>query len=109
MLIQFQEYLTFENIYVYGNFAVLPFWFLLILIPSSKITEICWLKFLKIIFVSVIYLRATFAPGCACPVRLFLVLFLGIKFLTNSVKNLWSDFVGNLSGTYYRGALRTCF
>ena len=37
MLIQFQEYLTFENIYVYSNFAVLPFWFLLILIPNSKI------------------------------------------------------------------------
>ena len=40
MLIQFQEYLTFENIYVYSNFAVLPFWFLLILIPNSKITQI---------------------------------------------------------------------
>ena len=40
MLIQYQEYLTFENIYFWANFAVLPFWFLLILIPNSKITQI---------------------------------------------------------------------
>jgi len=40
MLIQFQEYLTFENIYIFSNFGVLPFWFLLILIPNSKITQI---------------------------------------------------------------------
>ena len=40
MLFQFQEYLTFENIYIYSNFGVLPFWLLLILIPNSKITQI---------------------------------------------------------------------
>ena len=39
MLFQFQEYLTFENIYIYSNFGILPFWLLLILIPNSKITQ----------------------------------------------------------------------
>ena len=40
MLFQFQEYLTFENIYVYSSFGVLPFWLLLMLIPNSKITQV---------------------------------------------------------------------
>ena len=40
MIIQFQEYLTFENIYLWTNFGILPFWFMLILIPNSKITRI---------------------------------------------------------------------
>ena len=39
MLIQFQEYLTFENIYLWTNFAVLPFWLMLLLIPNLKITQ----------------------------------------------------------------------
>ena len=39
MLIQFQEYLTFENIYLWTNFAVLPFWLILIVIPNSKFTQ----------------------------------------------------------------------
>ena len=40
MLMQFQEYLTFENIYLYSNYCILPFWLLLIIIPNSKITQI---------------------------------------------------------------------
>ena len=40
MLFQFQEYLTFENIYIYTSFGVLPFWILLILVPNSKVTQI---------------------------------------------------------------------
>ena len=40
MIIQFQEYLTFENIFLYSNYGVLPFWLMIILIPSSKITKI---------------------------------------------------------------------
>ena len=40
MLIQFQNYLTFETIYVWANFGVLPFWLMLIFIPNSKITQI---------------------------------------------------------------------
>ena len=40
MLIHFQEYLTFENIYLWTNFGVLPFWLMLIFSPKSRITQI---------------------------------------------------------------------
>ena len=39
MLIQFQNYLTFENIYLWANFGVLQFWLMLIFIPNSKFTQ----------------------------------------------------------------------
>ena len=39
MLIQFQEYLTFENIYLWTNFGILPFWLMLAIIPNSKFTQ----------------------------------------------------------------------
>ena len=40
MLIQFLDYLTFENIYLWTNFGILPFWIMLIIIPNSKVTLI---------------------------------------------------------------------
>ena len=40
MLIQFQDYLSFENIYLWINFGILPFWLMLIIIPNSKFTQI---------------------------------------------------------------------
>ena len=40
MLIQFQNYLTFEAIYLWANFGVLPFWLMIMLIPNSRITQI---------------------------------------------------------------------
>ena len=40
MLIQFSDYLTFENIYLWTNFGILPFWLMLIIIPNSKVTQI---------------------------------------------------------------------
>ena len=39
MLIQFQSYLTIENIYLWANLGVLPFWLMLIFIPNSKFTQ----------------------------------------------------------------------
>ena len=39
MLIQFQNYLTFENIYLWINFGILPFWLMLIILPNSKFTQ----------------------------------------------------------------------
>ena len=39
MLLQFQDYLTFENIYLWTNLGILPFWLMLIVIPNSKITQ----------------------------------------------------------------------
>ena len=40
MLIQFQEYLSSENIYLWANLGVLPFWSMLILMPNSRFTQI---------------------------------------------------------------------
>ena len=40
MLTQFQDYLTFESIYLWTTFGVIPFWLMLIFIPSSRITQI---------------------------------------------------------------------
>jgi len=40
MISDFEIYLTVENIYFWSNIGVLPFWLLLIFIPSSKFTRI---------------------------------------------------------------------
>ena len=40
MLIEFQNYLTLENIYLWTTFGVLPFWLMLIIIPNSRFTQI---------------------------------------------------------------------
>ena len=40
MLIQFQDYLTFENIYLWANFGIIPFWLMLTIIPNSRVTQI---------------------------------------------------------------------
>ena len=56
MLFQFQEYLTFENIYIYSSFGVLPFWLLLMFIPNSKITQIFVNSIILPIILSTAYL-----------------------------------------------------
>ena len=40
MLIQFQDYLSFENIYLWSSLGILPFWLMLIIIPNSRFTQI---------------------------------------------------------------------
>ena len=60
MLIQFKDYLTFENIYLWTNFGVLPFWLMLIIIPNSKFTQffvnsIILPQILTTIYVYIIY------------------------------------------------------
>ena len=40
MITQFADNLTFENIYLWINFGILPFWLMLIVIPNSRITQI---------------------------------------------------------------------
>jgi hypothetical protein len=39
MLLQFENYLTLENIYLWTNLGILPFWAMLIIIPNSRITQ----------------------------------------------------------------------
>jgi hypothetical protein len=40
MLIQFQNYLTFENIFLWSNIIILPFWIVLTIFPNSRIYKI---------------------------------------------------------------------
>ena len=40
MLAQYQDYLTLENIYLWVNFGIIPFWIMLILAPNSRVTQI---------------------------------------------------------------------
>ena len=39
MLLQFENYLTLENIYLWTNLGILPFWAMLIILPNSRITQ----------------------------------------------------------------------
>ena len=55
MLFQLENYLTFETIYLWASFGVLPFWLLLIFIPNSKITQI----FVNSIILSLAAIRAS--------------------------------------------------
>ena len=40
MMNELQNYLTFESIYLWANFGVLPFWLMIIFVPHLKITGI---------------------------------------------------------------------
>ena len=51
MLSQFQSYLTFENIFLWANFGVLPFWLTLIFLPNSRISQV----FITSIFLPIIF------------------------------------------------------
>ena len=60
MLIQFENYLTFENIYLWTNFCILPFWFAIIVGPNSKFTQffvnsVVLPLFLGVTYIYVIY------------------------------------------------------
>ena len=56
MLIQFQDYLIFENIYLWTNFSILPFWFMLIIIPNSKFTQFFVNSIILPLILSTIYI-----------------------------------------------------
>ena len=56
MLIQFQDYLSFENIYLWTNFSILPFWLILIIIPNSKFTQFFVNSIILPLILSTIYI-----------------------------------------------------
>jgi len=56
MLIQFQAYLTFENVYLWTNFSILPFWLLLIILPNSKFTNFFVNSIILPLILSTIYI-----------------------------------------------------
>tara|TARA_Y100000590_G_scaffold430577_1_gene544331 strand:- start:1153 stop:1626 length:474 start_codon:yes stop_codon:yes gene_type:complete len=55
MLTHFQDYLTFENIYLWTNFGILPFWLMLIFIPNSKFTQFFVNSVIAPLILSVMY------------------------------------------------------
>ena len=60
MLIQFEEYLTFENIYMWANFGILPFWAMLIIIPNSKFTQFFVNSIILPLVLSVAYIHVIY-------------------------------------------------
>ena len=60
MLTQFQEYLTFENIYIFSNYGILPFWLLLITAPRSKITQILVNSIILPLILSIAYVYVVY-------------------------------------------------
>ena len=60
MLIQFQDYLTFENIYFWANFSILPFWLLIIFAPNSKFTQIFVNSIILPLFLSTVAVYALY-------------------------------------------------
>ena len=55
MLVQLQDYLTFENIYLWSNFGVIPFWLMLVFIPNSRFTQIFTNSIIIPLIFSIIY------------------------------------------------------
>ena len=55
-LIKFQDYFTFEMIYLWINFGILPLWLLLIFLPSSNLCKILVNSFLIPLLFSIAYI-----------------------------------------------------
>ena len=53
---QFQNYLTQENTYLWTNFGILPFWLMLIIIPNSKFTQFFINSIILPLILSAIYI-----------------------------------------------------
>ena len=60
MIDQFENYLTFENIYLWSNFLVLPFWLMLIFIPNYRITQILINSIILPLFFSAAYIYVAY-------------------------------------------------
>ena len=56
MLIQLEDYLTFENIFLWTNLGILPFWLMLIIIPNSKFTQFFINSIILPLILSAIYI-----------------------------------------------------
>ena len=56
MLIEFQNLLTYENIYLWANFSILPIWLTLIFIPNSTFTKFFFNSIILPLILSAIYI-----------------------------------------------------
>ena len=90
MLIQFVDYLTFNNMYLWTNFGLLPFWLMLIIIPNSKITQIFINSvilplILSTAYVYVIYQSVLLDESIFDIFKLYLILFNEYPLLKNAL------------------------
>jgi hypothetical protein len=60
MLIQLEELFTINNIYLWINFGILPFWLMLIFIPNSKFTQFFINSILLPLILSFAYIYVTY-------------------------------------------------
>ena len=60
MINQLQNYFTFETIYLWINFGILPFWLMIIFIPKSKITKILVNSIIIPLIISAIYIHVIY-------------------------------------------------
>jgi len=56
MLIQFQNFLTYENIYLWANISILPIWLTLIFAPNSSFTKFFFNSIILPLILSAIYI-----------------------------------------------------
>ena len=56
MLIEFQNFLTYENIYLWANISILPIWLTLIFAPNSSFTKFFFNSIILPLILSAIYI-----------------------------------------------------
>ena len=56
MLIQFQNFLTYENIYLWANISILPIWLTLIFAPNSSFAKFFFNSIILPLILSAIYI-----------------------------------------------------
>lgn len=60
MINTFQDLLTFENIYLFANWGVVPFWILLILIPNHSITKFFCHSIIPFLLLGIAYIYVSY-------------------------------------------------
>ena len=60
MLNTVQDLLTFENIYLFANWGVIPFWLMLIFIPTHPITKFFCHSIIPILFLGIAYIFVSY-------------------------------------------------
>ena len=90
MLTQFQDHITFENIYLWTNLCILPLWCMLIIIPNSKFTQffinsIILPLILSAIYIYIIYQTILLDEPIFDIFKLYLILFNEYPFLKSTL------------------------
>ena len=60
MINNFEEYLTLENIFLFSNWGVIPFWLLLIFVPNHGFTNFFTQSIIAPLLLAIGYIYLTF-------------------------------------------------